>query len=423
MASQLHSSAPPRIPGYQIPNEAAIELKEQVAKVLGRGDNLRFPGAQPVSFAREHIAELQRQEYFMCEKTDGIRCLLYLTWRDAAQIEPVTILIDRKNSYYEVTPPVRIPYYQSPDRPDQFLFETILDGELVNDRSPQGGTKLIFYVFDCLVIDGQNMTERTLDKRLGYMKEKLFRPWTQQLLKTRSMMPLEPFQLKEKQFQPPYALTQMFDQVLPNLKHGNDGLIFTCKNTRYVFGTDKHILKWKPPHENTIDFKLRLGDFPLLDETDSDGTPIPDYDAMPSRFILLVYHGRNDYRPFAHDLHVDDQEWAMLKGLEQRLDGRIIECFRDDHGRWCMKKEDDGTPRWRDDKPDANHISTVDSVLESIQDPVTEHDLRAAERRIAEAIRHLREEEKKRVLTSQHYAYEQENTKKRKYSEADGGLG
>ena len=35
-----------------------------------------------------------------------------------------------------------------------------------------------------------------------------------------------------------YAIEKMFNEVLPSLKHGNDGLIFTCRNSAYKFGTD-----------------------------------------------------------------------------------------------------------------------------------------------------------------------------------------
>ena len=35
-----------------------------------------------------------------------------------------------------------------------------------------------------------------------------------------------------------YAIEKMFNEVLPSLKHGNDGLIFTCRNSAYRFGTD-----------------------------------------------------------------------------------------------------------------------------------------------------------------------------------------
>ena len=36
-----------------------------------------------------------------------------------------------------------------------------------------------------------------------------------------------------------YAIDKMFNEVLPKLKHGNDGLIFTCRNSPYKFGTDE----------------------------------------------------------------------------------------------------------------------------------------------------------------------------------------
>jgi mRNA guanylyltransferase len=38
------------------------------------------------------------------------------------------------------------------------------------------------------------------------------------------------------------------------LVHENDGLIFTVDKCPYYPGTCKEIIKWKPPHMNTIDF-------------------------------------------------------------------------------------------------------------------------------------------------------------------------
>jgi mRNA guanylyltransferase len=421
----MHSSVPPQIPGEQIPHGEADPLRSEVAHLLGR-DNLRFPGAQPVSFSREHIAELQRNEYFMCEKTDGVRCLLFLYFRDLGPqgFEPATILIDRKNNYYDVTPPLRFPHYQFKDDPDKYLFNTILDGEFVHDKVPgEPKARLIFYAFDCLVIDGTNLTGRPYDKRIGRMKEQIFQPYYRWVQKNGRPPAEEPFRVKEKNFVTAYSVQEMFNNVLPKLPHGNDGLVFTCKSTPYHFGTDKHILKWKPPHENTIDFKFKLGEFPVFDPEDGEDGPICDYDAMPDRIELLVMHSQNNYKYFA-DLHVTPEEWETLKGLEQRLDGRIIECFRD-NGRWRFKKEDDGTPRWRDDKKDANHISTVQSVLESIEDPVTEQDLLSAAPVIKQAVYRLRAEEAERQkqLQAEHAEKERE-MKKRKFSQVSpGGLG
>jgi mRNA guanylyltransferase len=173
----------------------------------------------------------------------------------------------------------------------------------------------------------------------------------------------------------PYATPEIFQHIIPNLPHGNDGLIFTCKETPYVSGTDQHILKWKPPHENTVDFRLQLGAFPT--ETDDDGTTYEDFDQKP-HFDLLVYHGGNGSQAYRHfaPLYLTNTEWNAMKGMQQQFDWRIMECYREaETGNWRPKIETDGTPRFRDDKDHANHISVVDSVIESIEDAVTEEDL------------------------------------------------
>lgn len=67
-------------------------------------------------------------------------------------------------------------------------------------------------------------------------------------------------------------------------------------------------LKWKPPSENSIDFKLVLR-FPPLKSNPSQ----PDYHAKPF-FALYVYCGDEQGRPKYEsydELFVDDDEWEM----------------------------------------------------------------------------------------------------------------
>lgn len=41
---------------------------------------------------------------------------------------------------------------------------------------------------------------------------------------------------------------------MKTIPHKNDGLIFTQITPAYQPGTNKTIIKWKPPHMNTVDF-------------------------------------------------------------------------------------------------------------------------------------------------------------------------
>ncbi|RPA84311.1 mRNA-capping enzyme subunit alpha [Ascobolus immersus RN42] len=389
-----HRHPVPDMPGHRAPPELAGQFRREVAALLGREHNTNFPGAQPVSFGTRHIEALKKQDYYVCEKSDGIRCLLYFTVGDRG--EEIHYLIDRKNDYYFLEglhfPMQNDPSFQS------FHSDTIIDGELVLDKNPKApkkdgipaGYELKYLVFDCLVLDKKPLMHRTLDKRLGYFREFVYKPYCALLEAYPSEIPFFPFILAFKNMEFSYAITKMMKDVLPNLKHGNDGLIFTCRNTPYKFGTDEHILKWKPANENSVDFRLNLEFPPLYPESDSDDdsdtaeTPL-DYDAMP-RFLLSVYHGNNDYRPFG-EMFMTAEEWEDMKNMGVPLDDTIVECSKDDEGRWRFM-------RFRNDKKDANHISTVNSVLESIADAVELEDLEREAARI-------RSEWKKRAAQGQ----------------------
>ncbi|KAL9598959.1 MAG: hypothetical protein Q9219_004142 [cf. Caloplaca sp. 3 TL-2023] len=360
----------PEIPGIRATGEMLRAFRREVADLLGRS-NPNFPGAQPVSFAARHKLELQTQDYYVCEKSDGIRCLMYHT-QDEDNKE-VIYLIDRKNDYYWV----ENLHFPLPGFEEQFHLNTLIDGELVNDRLPNGGMQLKYLVFDCLYLDGNSLMHRTLDKRLAYFRENIFTPYKKLYEKYPAEIQYLPFIIEFKRMELGYGVEAMFRDVLPNLRHGNDGLIFTCKNTPYQCGTDPHILKWKPPEDNTVDFLLQM-DFPVI-EPDADDirdgftSPFPDYSALP-QFNLLVFNGSNDYLRWG-TMFAYESEWEAMKSRDEPLNDRIIECSLDERKRWRFR-------RFRDDKIEANHISTVESVMESIQDRVTKEELIRAAKKI-----------------------------------------
>ncbi|EQK99424.1 hypothetical protein G6O67_007339 [Ophiocordyceps sinensis] len=366
-------------PGIKAEESLLYSLREEVAMLLGWKDPDRFPGAQPVSFARKHLDAMTQEDYYVCEKSDGIRYLLYLT-NDRARGE-VHYLIDRKNDYWFITN--RNLHFPLVNDLNAFHTATLVDGELVWDTLANGTKQPRFLVFDCLVMDGNKLTDRTLDKRLAYFKERLFTPYEKLWTQFPNELQFQPFFVEMKTFQLGYGIDMMFKQVLPSLKHGNDGLIFTCRNTPYTHGTDQNILKWKPARENTIDFRLKLT-FPTVEPDEwerEEGItePFIDYDSVSPAKLLMFMGDKspNRYEAFA-DLYLTEEEWETLKSLNDPLNDRIVECGQDEQGRWRLH-------RFRDDKTEANYRGTVKSVLKSIADSVSEEDLYRAAGRIRDS--------------------------------------
>ena len=71
----------PDIPGTLVKDRSTLKnIKETVAKLLqSEASPNRFPGAQPISFTAKHLKELKAVNYFVSEKADGIRCLMFTT--------------------------------------------------------------------------------------------------------------------------------------------------------------------------------------------------------------------------------------------------------------------------------------------------------------------------------------------------------
>jgi len=348
-----------------------------------------------------------------------MRYLLYLTTDE--EHREVQYLIDRKNDYWWMDPAQGQLHFPITNDMSAFHDRTLFDGELVLDVK-NGKTQPKFLVFDCLVLDGQNLMNRTLDKRLGYFRQNIYEPYSKMMKEYPDEAQYMQFLVEMKSTQTAYGIEMMFRQVLPSLPHGNDGLIFTCRMTDYKHGTDPHILKWKTEEENSIDFRMTL-DFPLItpdsqDVADGVTQPYLDYDALPV-CNLHVYQGDNNSQDtWWSTLHLEPEEWEKWKALNEPLEDRIVECYMDAQKRWRQM-------RFRDDKKEANHISTVNSVIESITDRVTEKDLIDAAYGIRKQWKIREQKEKDRRAAEQAAAAEAakrlEAAKKRKAEEQGGG--
>ena len=146
-------------------------------------------------------------------------------------------MIDRKNDYYALQKGTF--HFPLRNNPEAFHTGTLIDGELVMDRMPDGHREPRFLVFDLLALDGKaDLLSKPLDKRLGYFKEAVLQPYLDLFKAYPEELPYQAFLIEMKQMQFSYGIEMMFREVLPALKHENDGLIFTCRSSPYQFGTD-----------------------------------------------------------------------------------------------------------------------------------------------------------------------------------------
>ena len=61
-----------------------------------------------------------------------------------------------------------------------------------------------------------------------------------------------------KDFYRPSNVGFIFRNVIPQLKHENDGIVFTKNKCPIYPGTCDEIKKWKPQTINTVDFQMQL---------------------------------------------------------------------------------------------------------------------------------------------------------------------
>jgi len=324
-------------------HQYATMIQQRINHLLSLPRNCTFPGSQPVSLIKSHLTNnLLNQDYVVCEKTDGIRYLLYFTITPSG---PAAFVIDRKGEirgWDGLTLPLPPPsssrgrrmktktrestskegssiessstmqsmnnhptshdeyhhhqnqqhQYSRQDSEESHYHEhynyyyhqdTLIDGEFINneddndnnnsnsnnskdDNSKDGNNnsnsnnnnskfKSTFLAFDILLNQSRNVCREHLYDRLRHLQNDILEPFNKEIISRNIPFP---FNIKMKTMYKSYHLDFLLKTVIPNLKHENDGLIFTPVNEPYETGTCRSWLKWKPPHLNTVDFRLYI---------------------------------------------------------------------------------------------------------------------------------------------------------------------
>ncbi|EPZ35685.1 hypothetical protein ROZALSC1DRAFT_26608 [Rozella allomycis CSF55] len=309
----------------------------------------QFPGMQPVSMDKQNISFLLNEDYLVCEKSDGIRSLLVLLFYGG---KPRTYLMDRKNEIR------RAENIWFPTETSEFHNETIVDGEFVVDIEPGNIRRLRYLIFDCLMLCGQNVTSRNLLVRLGKAEVFIVKP----IRNSKAYQANSPFGVYLKRMKKVIELQKQFDEVLPNLRHGNDGLIFTPVNEPYIFGTSSKVLKWKSPEMNTVDFIVTFDHEHDVYNLYCNQKGMPMFYAFYSpddEFLDWVSHNNNE--SCIIECYFDKEK--ITKGFDFDKNS-----YYEDKGGWKFM-------RVRTDKDTPNDFSIVDKIIRSITHNITKDKL------------------------------------------------
>lgn len=326
------------------PHNAQIALLDELRSLFELQESIdEFIGSHPVALLHDNMQLLLTEDYLVCEKTDGIRLMLFV-------FERVVYLYDRKNIFY------RTDHVFVGTDPFTFLF----DGEMYLEDE-----KYVFAMFDCLIYDTKVVTECNLNERLGYCF-KFARAVAKGAILRKNDSPYKKFQIIGKEMFKSYAFPEILKGI-PHLQHENDGLIFTPVHEPYKLNSRSTILKWKPPHLNTVDFVIKRSDdasgiYELRCVVSEDQTQSIEKGQFGVNSVIFDYY-------FAEDNNDND------------IDGKIGEFSYDSNGEsidltdlnvvngsWCLH-------RIRSDKNTPNNIKIVLDVVESLKESVRSEDL------------------------------------------------
>jgi len=196
--------------------------------VSGLSTQGKFPGPNPCSIERRDFETLRgSSEWYLCEKTDGVRALLVcLTFRG----EKVVALITRGWDAY-LLPLARVP---------RALFQgTVLDGELVRDDASQW----TWLCFDAVFVAGVPVWALGFADRIAAARRGLAAYVPD---------PKDPCDVRVKTFFAPPHQSKDFTDFTKTLRYPVDGTIITPGPDPVMLGRHPRMFKLKTKH--TVDF-------------------------------------------------------------------------------------------------------------------------------------------------------------------------
>jgi hypothetical protein len=225
------------------------KIKQFVYDIWGSSNIDRFPGPQPISIERKHFDYVKRNEYMVCEKTDGTRHIL-VCFMDGPN--KICALVNRSFQYklYSLT----------------VHRNTLLDGELIGDT---------FLVHDAVAINGEDLRSRPLNERLAKISALC------------SVIVPGKIKVRCKKMIPLKDISKLV------LGPETDGIIMTPIKEPVRLGTHRTMFKWK--EKNTVDFIVNNGH--LCVQNDSRLVKIQETSETVNGKILECVYGSGVWTP------------------------------------------------------------------------------------------------------------------------------
>ncbi|XP_064483441.1 mRNA-capping enzyme-like [Ornithodoros turicata] len=318
-----------------VPGTIAITAEPKLSEIQRRCQDMcqwkksGFPGSQPVSMDLDNLDLLTQMPYKVSWKADGTRYMMLIDG------EGEVYFVDRDNCVFRVSE-VQFPRRK---QPTAHIQDTLVDGEMIIDKA-DGRDVPRYLIYDIVRFEGKEVGKADFGVRLLCIAREICEPRKRAMQEGRISRVQEPFGVRQKQFWDiTCAESLLGEKFARNMSHEVDGLIFQPVPEEYTCGRTDTVLKWKPPHLNSIDFRLKI--------VREEGLGL-----LP-RTVGHLYVG-------SYDLPVANIK--ITKAIKA-LDKKIIECKYEDK-QWVLLRE-------RTDKSFPNSYTTAMGVMKSIMQPVT----------------------------------------------------
>lgn len=281
----------------------------------------KLPGPLPHTIQRKDFEGLEKNEYWVTEKSNGERFMMLI------DPEVGVFLINRK---FEKRPHV-LP------NESEITQSVLLDGEYFSKSNT-------FLIFDIVMMNNKSCVNDPFSRRLSKIKE-----FVEHVHFPRQAIRLKTFVDKSQ-----------LRVLLERIKEGSDGkfmyqsddgqinesdgFIFVAENENYLHNRGRSLLlKWKWKGLNTLDFRV---------------------------VRKRTHHGHSSKIGLAAGGYENTGDIVMKeideKGVSfELLVGQIVECsYSKNEGRWVPEQI-------RHDKRFPNHVTTVMSTMETLIDDIT----------------------------------------------------